>query len=131
MSVSKDKHTNTWTAQCRITDWRGKVTHHKKRGFKTKREGELWVRKLKDVTQGRMNMLFKDFVEIYFADMESRLREGTIIGKRSMFKRVILPYFADMKMCDITPNHIRAWQNEITNNRSKKDICGNISAFIK
>lgn len=39
MSVLKDKHSNTWYVQVRIQDpITGEIIHHKKRGFKLKRE---------------------------------------------------------------------------------------------
>lgn len=40
MSVTRDKNTDKWMAQIRVTDWTGKTIHKKKRGFDTKREAQ-------------------------------------------------------------------------------------------
>ena len=57
--------------------------------------------------------VFENFVEIYFADMENRLRESTIINKRYVFDLKVTPYFKHKKMCEIQTSDIRAWQNEL------------------
>ena len=44
MSVTRDKNTDKWMAQIRVTDWTGKTIHKKKRGFDTKREAQQWER---------------------------------------------------------------------------------------
>ena len=60
-----------------------------------------------------MDISFENFVEIYFADMENRLRESTIINKRYVFDLKVTPYFRHKKMCEIRTSDIRAWQNEL------------------
>jgi hypothetical protein len=42
-----------------------------------------------------------NFVKIYFADMENRLRESAIINKRYVFDLKVTPYFKKKKMCEI------------------------------
>ena len=51
--------------------------------------------------------------EIYFSDMENRLRESTIKNKRYVFDLKVTPYFKKKKMCEIKTADIRAWQNEL------------------
>lgn len=60
-----------------------------------------------------MDINFENFVEIYFADMENRLRESTIKNKRYVFDLKVTPYFKKKKMCEIKTADIRAWQNEL------------------
>lgn len=50
-------------------------------------------------------------MEIYFKDMENRLRESTIINKRYVFDLKVTPYFKNKKMCEIRTADIREWQN--------------------
>ena len=58
-------------------------------------------------------MLFSDFVEIYLKDMETRLREHTMIGKRYAIEQKIIPYFGKRRLSDIKAVDIRKWQNEL------------------
>lgn len=60
-----------------------------------------------------MDINFENFVEIYFADVENRLRESTIKNKRYVFDLKVTPYFKKKKMCEIKTSDIRAWQNEV------------------
>ena len=75
----------TWRSQFYYEDWQG-VRHKKnKRGFKTKAEAEEWERNFRQQQQKDLDINFENFVEIYFADMENRLRESTIKNKRYVF----------------------------------------------
>lgn len=44
MRAEKDPKTGKWLIQYRYTDWQGKRRKSTKRGFKTKREAEEWLR---------------------------------------------------------------------------------------
>ena len=102
-----------WRCQFYYKDWQG-VSHKKnKRGFKTKAEAEAWERDFRQRAKFRPEIRFDNFVEIYFQDMENRLRETTIESKRYMFDTKILPYFKDKNISDITAADIRAWQNTL------------------
>ena len=103
----------TWRSQFYYEDWQG-VRHKKnKRGFKTKAEAEEWERNFRQQQQKDLDINFENFVEIYFADMENRLRESTIKNKRYVFDLKVTPYFKKKKMCEIKTADIRAWQNEL------------------
>jgi len=114
MSVTKDKKTGKWIAQCRVTDWHGNITHKKKRGFNTKKEGQEWEYNLLNKSSRNMNMRFSDFVDLYFDDMQHRLKEATIQGKRFMINSKILPVFGNRPVSEITPADVRKWQNSLT-----------------
>ena len=60
-------------------------------------------------------MRFKDFADLYFKDMEARLREHTMINKHYIMDDKVLPYFGEKKMNEITPADIRKWQTELIN----------------
>lgn len=103
----------TWRSQFYYEDWQG-VRHKKnKRGFKTKAEAEEWERNFRQQQRKDLDINFENFVEIYFADMENRLRESTIKNKRYVFDLKVTPYFKKKKMCEIKTADIRAWQNEL------------------
>lgn len=75
----------TWRSQFYYEDWQG-IRHKKnKRGFKTKAEAEEWERNFRQQQRKDLDINFKNFVEIYFTDIENRLRESTIKNKRYVF----------------------------------------------
>lgn len=111
MPATKDG--KNWRCQFYYEDWKGQRRKKNKRGFRTKSEAEEWERNFKQQRQGEVNILFENFVELYFADMENRLRESTIRNKRFIFEMHILPYFKTKKLCEIKTMDIRNWQNEM------------------
>lgn len=103
----------TWRSQFYYEDWQG-IRHKKnKRGFKTKAEAEEWERNFRQQQRKDLDINFENFVEIYFADVENRLRESTIKNKRYVFDLKVTPYFKRKKMCEIKTSDIRVWQNEL------------------
>ena len=102
-----------WRSQFYYKDWQGVRRKKNKRGFKTKGEADEWERNFLQQQQKNLDINFENFVEIYFADMENRLRESTIINKRYVFDLKVTPYFKNKKMCEIQTSDIRAWQNEL------------------
>ncbi len=120
MSVQKDSKTGKWLVQCRVTDWQGKVTHKKKRGFDTKREALEWERQILSKAKADIGMLFGDFIELYFEDMSHRLKATTLDNKHWVVDKKITPVFAKMPLNEITPNDVRKWQNKLTSYRDEK-----------
>ncbi|MFT9077909.1 tyrosine-type recombinase/integrase [Ethanoligenens sp.] len=120
MSVSKDTKTGKWMVQCRVTDWQGKSVHKKKRGFRTKKEAQEWEREFQNKSHNDLAMLFQNFVNLYFEDMNHRLRLSTVKNKRFLIDLKITPYFGKMSVNEITSAHIRKWQNTLTAYRDKK-----------
>ena len=111
--AEKDPKTGKWLIQYRYTDWQGNRKKSMKRGFKTKREAEEWLQNFLATKQADFNMLFEDFLKIYYSDMDMRLREHTMRTKKYVFELKILPYFGKMKMNEITASDIRKWQSEL------------------
>lgn len=122
MSVTKDSKTGNWMAQIRITNWQGKTIHKKKRGFRTKHEAQEWERDILSQSSASLEMKFSDFIDIYFNDMEQRLKKSTISNKRFMVDLKITPYFGKMPLDEIKPTDIRAWQNSLTSYRDEKGV---------
>ena len=113
MKAERDTKTGKWLIQYRYTDWQGNRKKSTKRGFNTKREAEEWLRSFLVTQQADFNMLFEDFLKIYYSDMETRLREHTLRTKRYIIDLKVLPYFGKMKMNEIKATDIRKWQNEL------------------
>mgnify|MGYP000131597846 CR=1 FL=1 len=82
-----------WRSQFIIKTGREYAAKKNKRGFKTKGEADEWERNFLQQQQKNLDISFEKFVEIYFADMENRLRESTIINKRYVFDLKVTPYF--------------------------------------
>ena len=115
MSVYKEEKTNTWRVIYRYTDWNGERKQSQKRGFKTKREAQAWEREQLNKLGGDLDMTFKSFVEHYTEDMKSRIKENTWNTKEQIINKKLLPYFGNLKMCDITAQQIITWQNTLIN----------------
>ena len=113
MAVYKEEKTNTWRVIYRYTDWQGNRKKSTKRGFSTKKEAEEWLRKFLTSQQAAFNMNFEDFLELYYKDLEPRVRENTMRTKRYIMDLKVLPFFAKKNISEITPADIRKWQNEL------------------
>lgn len=120
MAVYKEEKTGTWRAVYRYTDWNGERKQTQKRGFKTKREAQAWEREQVHKTSADLDMNFKSFVELYTADMKTRLKENTWATKEHIIRTKLLPYFGKLKMCNITAQQIITWQNEMLNHKDEK-----------
>ena len=70
-------------------------------------------------TQSDLDMSFKSFVEVYTADVKSRIKENTWHTKEHIIRTKLLPYFGKRKIAEIQPKDILAWQNEMLNSRDK------------
>ena len=102
-----------WRSQFYYKDWQG-VSHKKnKRGFRTKAEAERWERDFLQQQQRNLDINFENFVQIYYEDMEHRLRENTMKTKKFIIDLKIIPYFKNKKMNEIKASDVRAWQNAL------------------
>ena len=113
MKAERDPKTGKWLIQYRYKDWTGKNRKSTKRGFKTKREAEEWLRAFLLKQTRSFDMKFSDFVVIYMDDMKNRLREHTLINKRYVIEDKLLPYFGERRMNEITVADVRTWQNHL------------------
>ncbi|MDO4491942.1 MAG: site-specific integrase [Lachnospiraceae bacterium] len=111
--ATQDPKTGKWMIQYRYTDWQGKRRKSTKRGFKTKREAEKWLREFLTVSERDFDMKFQSLVDLYLEDMHTRIRESTMRTKRYIIDLKLLPYFGQRKVNEIKAADIRAWQNEL------------------
>lgn len=61
-----------------------------------------------------MDMTFADFCNVYEAEVRPRVREHTWLTKENIIQSKLIPFFGDMRMCDIRPVDIVRWQNSLT-----------------
>ncbi len=113
MKAVKDPATGKWNIQYRYTDWQGNKKKSTKRGFNKKSEAEEWLRNFMLVKQADFDMCVEDFLKLYYADMETRLREYTMRTKKYIIDLKILPFFGKLSMNAVKPTDIRNWQNSL------------------
>ncbi|SEV83205.1 N-terminal phage integrase SAM-like domain-containing protein [[Clostridium] fimetarium] len=58
-------------------------------------------------------MTFKDFWEVYEADVKPKLKYNTWCTKEYVVTKKILPYFKEKKMNDISARDVIQWQKEL------------------
>lgn len=115
----KDGKTTLWYANFYYTDWTGNKKHVCKRGFKTQREAKEYERTFVDQQHNTSDILFSSLVENYLEDMAHRLKPTTMDNKRFIIKGKLLPYFGNLKVCDIDTIKVRKWQNELISYRDE------------
>lgn len=120
MAVYKEDKTGTWRVIYRYTDWNGERKQTQKRGFKTRREAQAWEHEQLNKKNADLDMKFKSFVELYTADVKTRLKENTWATKEHIIRTKLEPYFGKLKMCAITLQQIITWQNELINYRDEQ-----------
>jgi len=108
-----------WYAAFNYTDWTGQYKHTCKRGFKTQREAKEYERSFLDQQQTSSNILFSSLVDNYLEDMGHRLKPTTMENKRNIIEGKLLPYFSQLKVCDIDTIKVRKWQNELISYRDE------------
>lgn len=112
MPIYKDETTGTWMCKFYYTDYTGTRKQKMKRGFKLQREAKEWERSFLEKMQGTPDMTFQSLYELYIEDISNRVKESTILSKKTVFLNRVLPYFKDKPINAITPSDIRTWQNE-------------------
>ena len=107
------KEGKNWKVQVYYRDWQGNRKRKQKRGFRTKGEAKEWERDFLQQQTQSVEIEFGNFLELYYKDMEVRLRENTMYTKRYIIDLKIKPYFEHKVLSEITVADIRNWQNEL------------------
>ncbi len=103
----------TWSVKFRYTDWTGKRKQKKKEGFATKKEAQAFEVDFLNKCKTSVDITFANLVENYMDDCKVHLKPTTFANKEYLISTKILPYFADMPICDIDISTVRKWQNEL------------------
>ena len=113
MPIYFNEDNGTFYVQCFYRDSQGAKRHKVKRGFQDAASALQWESEFMSSNQGTMDMMFKDFVEVYIEEIRPRIREHTMITKEYMIKDKITPYFSKMRMSEVEPIDIIRWQNSL------------------
>lgn len=113
MSVHHDTATKTWYVMCYYDNWEGTRKQKCKRGFERKKDAQAWEREFLMQSQGNIEMTFESFYQLYERDIKPTLKLNTWLNKESIIKKLILPYFKDRIISEITSRDILIWQNTI------------------
>ena len=108
-----------WYSSFYYKDWKGEKKRTTKRGFTTKRDALEYERAFLNSITKQPTIEFKYMIEDYLQDCDLRLKPTTMKQKRSLIKKKYLPYFGEMRICDIDVNTIRVWQNKMMEYRDK------------
>lgn len=113
MPAYKDEKTNTWYCKFYYEDVNGIKKQKMKRGFQLQREAKEWERNFLETKALDVNIKFKNFVEVYYQDIDNRLRLNTAYQKKFIINEKLLPFFGEMVLSDIKSIHVREWQNSL------------------
>ncbi|GAA0081318.1 tyrosine-type recombinase/integrase [Clostridium sp. CTA-6] len=113
MAVYKNEQRGTYFCSFYYTDWTGKRKRKKKEGFKRQKDAKDYEREFLNKQSNNTDINFENLVDIYLDDVKNKIRQTTLKNKKFIIDSQILPYFKDMGINTITPNHIRKWQNSI------------------
>lgn len=113
MPVYKDKQRGTFFCSFYYTDWTGEKKKKTKRGFKLKREAQAWERFFLEQTQGEPTMSFASLAKLYMDDLRTRAKQSTVSSRIPIINAKYLPFFGKLPINEITPAHIRQWQNDL------------------
>lgn len=116
MPSYKDQKGN-WYCKFYYTDWSGERKQKKKTGFKLKRESEEWERKFLEYHSGSPDMTFEVLSDNYIRMKQIEWKTITWDTKKTIIEAVVLPYFANCKVNEITPIMVKEWQNTIIRER--------------
>lgn len=119
MPVYKEEN-GTWRARFYYIDHTSKRRETQKRGFKKKSEAQEYEREFLRKAQYNVDMTFESLVVLYFEDLSTRLKENTLETKKYLMELKIAPFFNKLKLSEITPNTIRAWQRKILQYTNEK-----------
>lgn len=108
-----DDTTKTYFCKFYYQDYTGTRRQKKKRGFKRQKDAKDWERNFLETQQADLTMAFENFIKIYNEDMKHRLREHTYVQKQYLINKKLLPFFGKIPVSQITPAHVRKWQNEL------------------
>lgn len=118
MSVTQAEN-GTWEVSVWCKDWQGERKRKHKCGFATKREIKVWESSFIARQDGSPDMRMHDFCELYFEDRMPYLKLSTWRTKEQIIETKILPFFGEMKLCDVMPADILKWQSQLLLHRDK------------
>ncbi len=134
MPTYKNKEKNTFYCSFYYTDWTGKKCRKKKEGFKRERDAKQFEIDFLNKIKNNCDMPFNTLVNLYLEDISTKVRSTTFANKKHLIELKIIPYFENLIITEITPNHVREWQNNLKKNEYSqtylKSINNQLSAIF-
>ena len=113
MPAYKDEKTGKWFAKFYYTNWQGIKKQKWKRGFATKKEALGFERDFLEKQSANPDMTFQNLYEIYMEDMAARLKQSTLLTKKTVLQTHILPFFSSKPINEIKASDVRRWQAKL------------------
>ena len=113
MPAYKDEKTGKWFAKFYYTNWQGIKKQKWKRGFATKKEALGFERDFLEQQSANPDMTFQNLYEIYMEDMTARLKQSTLLTKKTVLQTHILPFFGNKPINEIKASDVRRWQAKL------------------
>ena len=113
MPAYKDEKTGKWFAKFYYTNWQGIKKQKWKRGFATKKEALGFERDFLEKQSANPDMTFQNLYEIYIEDMAARLKQSTLLTKKTVLQTHILPFFGSKPINEIKASDVRRWQAKL------------------
>ena len=113
MPAYKDEKTGKWFAKFYYTNWQGIKKQKWKRGFATKKEALGFERDFLEKQSANPDMTFQNLYEIYMEDMAARLKQSTLLTKKTVLQTHILPFFGSKPINEIKASDVRKWQAKL------------------
>lgn len=116
MSVKsyKDKNGKTkYYCFFRYLNFDGQYLQKKKTGFLFSKDAKEYEKSFLEKISGSSTMSFQSLCDLYLADCKARLKPTTYRGKKYLFDSLLIPFFKNTPITDITPPMIRSWQNKL------------------
>ena len=113
MPAYKDEKTGKWFAKFYYTNWQEIKKQKWKRGFATKKEALGFERDFLEKQSANPDMTFQNLYEIYMEDMAARLKQSTLLTKKTVLQTHILPFFGNKPINEIKASDVRRWQAKL------------------
>ncbi len=112
MPASKSK-SGSWISRFYYTTYNGERKQAFKRGFSTKKEALEYERDFLAKAEFQVSMSFKNLCYLYLDDISHRVKATTYNLRKVVINQRILPTLEKMQVCELTPAHIRKFQNSL------------------
>ena len=146
-SYEKNKSSGLWSVRFREISREDGLQHNKRlSGFKTKKEAQYGyedyikeqdllrekAQETKKAEETPADMKFKTLYELYLEYKKSRVKETTYYDLTKKINSKILPFYAEMKLKEITPATVLKWQNTIEeySYRYRKNLTAHLASIF-
>lgn len=134
MAVYKDDRRGTWYYHLEFKDKHGKRIQRRRRGFSRKKDAIIAERELiKSWQQPNTDLTFDELATLYMDYSIGRKKTQSINNQNNLINTVLIPYFGNLSIKDITPVDIDKFYRSILPkyaNSSMKNIRTTLSAIM-